>query len=82
MTIRELLRDIKGSEKLVEDMLDHEVEVHLHSPEGVYLASSFVVDRIGYKFSPWLENVDGTKGSMIVDIRICDKPPLVEKRRC
>lgn len=30
-------------------------------------------DRVGYKFSPWFTNTDGTKGALVFDMHIINK---------
>ena len=73
MTIREFLKQAVGSENLCKDILDREVEVQMHTSDGIYIGNSFAVDRCGYKFSPWHRHKDGTKGSLVIDIRIIPK---------
>lgn len=45
----------------------------MHTSDGIYIGNSFAVDRCGYKFSPWHRHKDGTKGSLVLDIRIIPK---------
>ena len=49
------------------------MNIQLHNSDGIYLGNSFKLDYAGYKFSPWRENSDGTKGSLTLDITIVDK---------
>lgn len=75
MTVREFLETAKNLVKssLFDDILDHEIKVQMHTEEGVYIGDSFACDRVGYKFSPWITNSDGTKGALVFDMHIVNK---------
>ena len=70
MTVREFLKQALGSEGLCQNILDHEVKIQMWTSEGMYIGNSFVIDRCGFKFSPFRKNSDGTRGSLVLDIRI------------
>ena len=75
MKVRDFLEKAKNliNSNLFDKILDHEVSIQMHTEEGVYIGNSFECDSIGYKFSPWRTNEDGTKGSLVLDIHIVNK---------
>ena len=70
MTVREFLKQALGSEGLCQEILDHEVKIQMRTFEGMYIGNSFAIDRCGYKFNPFRKNSDGTRGALVLDIRI------------
>ena len=75
MKVKEFL-EVAGNlskSNLFDEILEHDVNIQLHNSAGIYLGNSFKLDYAGYKFSPWHENSDGTKGSLTLDITIVDK---------
>lgn len=75
MTIREFLEKAKQltNSNLFDGILDHEVKIQMHTESGVYIGDCFICDRVGYKFSPWFTNTDGTKGALVFDMHIINK---------
>lgn len=75
MKVREFLETAKnlGNSNLFDEILDHEVNIQMHTEEGVYIGNCFECDYVGYKFSPWKTNEDGTKGALVLDIHIVNK---------
>lgn len=75
MTIREFLEKAKQltNSGLFDEILDHEVKIHMHTENGMYIGNSFGIDGMEYKFSPWHTNSDGTKGALVFDMHIINK---------
>ena len=75
MKVKEFL-EVAGhlsKSNLFDKILEHDVNIQLHNSSGIYLGNSFKLDYAGYKFNPLIENSDGTKGSLTLDISIVDK---------
>ena len=75
MKVREFLETARNlvNSDLFDKILDHDIEIQLRNENGIYISSNFECDRIGYKFSPWHLNEDGTKGSLVMDLHIVNK---------
>ena len=75
MKVREFLELAKNlaNSSLFDEILDHDVSIQMHTEEGVYIGNSFACDAIGYKFSPWKKNEDGTIGALVIDMHIINK---------
>ena len=73
MTIRDFIQQAKSAESLCKDILDHDVEIQMRTNDNLYIGNSFTIDRCGYKFSALHLNSDGTRGSLVLDIRIVEK---------
>lgn len=73
MKIKEFFKQAINSQDICKDILEHEVQIQMHSSDGKYIGNAFAIERCGYKFSPWLVNKDGTQGSLVLDIRMVPK---------
>jgi hypothetical protein len=74
MTVRDFLKDVENARGLLGDLMDEEVEIQMHTPDGKYIGNSFAIDRCGYKFSPLYKRENGkVVSALVLDVRILNR---------
>ena len=70
MKVKDFFKAVHGAERLCEDFPERDVEVRLYNSDGVRITSNIELDVCSYMFSPWVTHEDGTKGSMVLEIKL------------
>ena len=69
MKVLEFFKAVDGARDLCKDLQEHEVLVRLRSSNGFNISEHFTLTKVSYMFSP-LHYDDGTKGAMVLEIRV------------